>query len=42
MLKTQYTSHSFDTATLVVLFSGSKILYSIRTVSEATISNNDF
>ena len=39
MLETQYTSYSFDTATLVVIFSRFKILYSIRTVSEATKSN---
>jgi len=42
MPETQYTGHSFDIATLVVLFSGSKISYSIRIVLEATINSDTF
>jgi len=40
--RTQYTSYSFDTATLVVSFSGSKILCSIRMVLETTINSYAF
>ena len=40
MLKTQYTSYSFNIATLVVSFSELKISYSIKTVSEATTNNS--
>ena len=42
MSETQYTSYSFDTATLVNSFSGLKILCSIRTVPEVTINSNAF
>ncbi len=43
MLEIQYTGHNFDIATLVVSFLGLKnILYSIRTVLEATINNGTF
>ena len=41
MQKTQYTSYIFDIKTLVVSFSGSKILCLIRIVLE-TIINNTF
>jgi len=37
MLGTQYTGHSLETAVLVVLFLGSMISCSIRTVPTATI-----
>ena len=42
ILDTQYTGYSFNTVTLVVPFSGSKISYSIRTVSKATINSSAF
>jgi len=42
MPETQYTGHSFNTATLVVSFSGSKISCLIRIVPEATINNGTF
>jgi len=42
MPETQYTSHSSNTATLVVPFSGSKILCLIRTVPELTIKSSAF
>ena len=42
MLETQYTGHSFNTVTLVVLFLESKIINSITTVPEATINNDAF
>jgi len=42
MLGIQYTGHNFDIATLLVSFSGSKILYSIRIVLEATINSGAF
>jgi len=42
MLETQYTSHNFDIATLVVLFFGLKILCSIKTVYKATIKSGAF
>ena len=40
MSETQYTSHDFDIATLVVSFSGSKISCLVRTVPEATINSS--
>jgi len=42
MPKTQYMSYNFDIATLIVFFSGSKILYLIKTVSKAIINNGVF
>ena len=42
MQKTQYTSYIFDIKTLVVSFSGSKILCLIRIVLETIINNNTF
>ena len=42
ILGTQYTGYSFDTATLVISFSGSKISYSIRIVPEETINSSAF
>ena len=42
MPEIQYTSYNFDTATLIVSFSGSKMSYLIRTVLEATINNGVF
>jgi len=42
MLKIQYTDYNFDTATLVVSFSGLKISCLIRIVLEAIINNNIF
>jgi len=42
MLEIQYTSYSFDKTTLVVSFSGSKILCSIKAVPEATINSGAF
>ena len=40
--KTQYTGHSFDTATSVVPFSESKISCSIRMVPEEAINSSTF
>ena len=40
MPKIQYTSYSFNIATLVVSFSELKISYLIRTISKATINNS--
>jgi len=42
ILETQYTGYSFDITTLAVPFSGSNILYSIKTVPEATIYSGAF
>jgi len=42
MLETQYTGHSFDTATFMVSFLELKISCSIRTVLEVTVNNNAF
>jgi len=42
LTETQYTSYSFDTTTLVVLFLRSEILYSIRIVLKATINSITF
>ena len=42
ILGTQYTGHSFDTVTLVISFSESKISCSIRIVPEETININAF
>jgi len=42
ILGTQYTGHSFDTATLVISFSGSKISCLIRIVPEETINSSAF
>ena len=42
ILEIQYTGYSFDTATLIVPFSGSNISCSIRIVPEATINSNAF
>jgi len=42
MLEIQYTDYNFDTVTLVVSFSESKISCLIRIVSEAIINNSIF
>ena len=40
--RTQYTGHSFNTATLVVSLSEPKVSYLIRIVPEATINSDAF
>ena len=42
ILRTQYTGHSFNIATLIVSLLESKTSYSIRTVLEATINSSAF